>query len=453
MSNYNYNANTFLCACDFQSSPTGTWATEHTTFGAFSEEARAATTFDGPLNFLAGMYYQNTRRDFLQYVLTGNIANSAASPADEFVASTKLSGTHDVTYSPFVQGTYKIIPTVELSAGVRYTNETKNSFFSQPYVNPAFQGVFTPASSTDPLHPGHLGAHQNFTDYSPEATITWTPIKGLTVYGAFKTGYKSGGFSDSGINSYLAANPAKEFQFGPEKARGFEAGVKSNLLGNRLRLNLDVYRYNYHNLQIDFFDSTVFAFITTNAGSAVVEGSELEADYAPSSVDGLTLHGTANYNDAHYGTVDFPCYAGESPAQGCNPVTLRQNIIGTSLALAPKWTAAFGANYERQIGQFSVDFGAQLRYSDDYLASGFGNPLSRQPAYATFDAQVNATTLDGRWNVALIGKNLSNQFYVSGVVDGPSTGSGTGTNHGVYADQLGFGNIPRTVQIEVTRHF
>jgi outer membrane receptor protein involved in Fe transport len=453
ITNYNYNTNFFLCACDFQTSPTGTWATEHTTFGAFSEEARAATTFDGPLNALVGVYYQNTRRDFLQYVLTGNVANTAASPADEFVASTKLSGTHDETISPFVQATWKIIPTVELSGGARFTDETKNSFFSQPYVNPAFQSVFTPASSTDPAHPGVIDAHQNFTDYSPEATLSWTPIPVLTAFAAFKTGYKSGGFSDSGINSALSPNPAKDFQFGPETARGFEAGLKSDLLDHRLRLNLDLYRYNYHNLQIDFFNSPTFDFITTNAGSARVQGVELEGQYAPALLQGLVLSGTVNYNDAHYGDVDFPCYAGETPAEGCNPTTLRQNIIGTALSLAPKWTASFGGDYQVTMANFIVDFSTQLRYSDSYLASGFGDPYSRQAAYATIDAAISASTVDDRWKIALIGKNLSNQFYVAGVVDGPSTGSGTGTPNGVHADQLGFGNIPRTVTLEITRHF
>jgi hypothetical protein len=39
------------------------------------------------------------------------------------------------------------------------------------------------------------------------------------------------------------------------------------------------------------------------------------------------------------------------------------------------------------------------------------------------------------------------------VVDGPSTGSGTGTPGGIRADQLGFGTLPRTVMVEVTKKF
>ncbi|MEY4722316.1 MAG: hypothetical protein RIQ46_2041, partial [Pseudomonadota bacterium] len=57
------------------------------------------------------------------------------------------------------------------------------------------------------------------------------------------------------------------------------------------------------------------------------------------------------------------------------------------------------------------------------------------------------------WQIALIGKNLTNRFYVTGVVDGPSTGTGSGGLTGTKADQLGFGTLPRTVKIEVTKRF
>ena len=39
------------------------------------------------------------------------------------------------------------------------------------------------------------------------------------------------------------------------------------------------------------------------------------------------------------------------------------------------------------------------------------------------------------------------------MVDGPSTGSGTGTAAGVHADQPGFGNLPRTVQVQLSKSF
>jgi outer membrane receptor for ferric coprogen and ferric-rhodotorulic acid len=129
----------------------------------------------------------------------------------------------------------------------------------------------------------------------------------------------------------------------------------------------------------------------------------------------------------------------------------RQDLTGRPLSVAPKWTGALGASYEQEIGgDLKVAVDADMRFSSSYLASGFGNPSSRQDGYATLDAGLRLGRQDDRWQIALIGKNLTNQFYVTGGVDGPSTGSGTGTANGLRADQLGFGNLPRTVQVQLT---
>ena len=124
------------------------------------------------------------------------------------------------------------------------------------------------------------------------------------------------------------------------------------------------------------------------------------------------------------------------------------------LSVAPEWTGNLGVAYEAPVGDgFKFGVNVDARYSDDYLASGFGNPRSRQDSYVTLDAGVRFGAEDDNWEIALVGKNLTNAFYVSGVVDGPSTGSGTGTPAGIPADQLGFANLPRTVRVQVTKRF
>ena len=155
-----------------------------------------------------------------------------------------------------------------------------------------------------------------------------------------------------------------------------------------------------------------------------------------------------------------PCYAGETPTQGCNLVPAvggnftRQNLTGAPLSVAPRWTGVLGASYDHDLNA-TLKYGIAIdaRYSGSYLSSAFGNPDSRQSRYVSLDASARIATIDDRFEVALIGKNLTNRFYVTGVVDGPSTGSGTGTPAGVHADQLGFGNIPRTVQIQFSTKF
>lgn len=456
VTNYNWNNNRWACACDFQSSPASNWATENSTYHAFSSEFRALTTFDSPVNLMLGGLYQKTKRDFDQYIILGGLVNSAAAREDQYLATRKTSFTDGETIALFGQATWKIVPTLELAGGVRYTHETKDSFFTQPYNNPGVTAIFRPQNDPDGL--GVITANQTFRNWSPEVSLTWKPSRDILVYGAYKTAYKSGGFSNGGINSKFSTSPLDDLTFDPERAAGFEAGIKTTLADNQLRLNLGAYSYLYKDLQVDFFNSPIFAFQTLTA-DARTKGVELEFEYAPRAVEGLNLHGSINYNRARY--TDFPqapCYAGQSIAQGCSIVlaggAVRQNLGGKPLSVAPSWTGTIGAAYDTVMGNgLKLGINADLRYSSSYLSSGFGNPLSRQSQYATLDAGVRIGSEDDRWEFALIGKNLTNRFYVTGVVDGPSTGGASGGLVAAPADQLGFGNVPRTVMAQVTTRF
>ena len=78
-------------------------------------------------------------------------------------------------------------------------------------------------------------------------------------------------------------------------------------------------------------------------------------------------------------------------------------------------------------------------------AAAISTPASRNMSASMSRPRI--TTIDERWELALIGKNLTNCFYVTGDVDGFTMANGSGTPAGIGADQLGFGNIPRTLQI------
>ncbi|GAB4146088.1 MAG: TonB-dependent receptor [Sphingomonadales bacterium] len=461
VTNYQWNRNTFGLKGDFQttSNPAigNVWATENTSWRSFSTELRALTEFDGPLNMLVGGLYQNTERDYGQWVQSAGVEDSSvADPSNRFVAFSKNSETDGETLAAYAQLIYNPIEKVEITGGVRYTYETKDSFFFQPFVNPALAAVFVPFDPNNPAT--EVIGDQKFTNWSPDATISYTPMDDVMVYAAYKEGFKSGGFSNSGLLSGFSATPVEDLTFEPEKASGFEGGVKSTVLDNQLRLNVTLYTYKYSNLQVDFFNSPIFAFQTLNAGSARTKGVEVEFQYAPNSIAGLQFQGSVNYNRARYNNFLAPCYAGQTIAQGCTLTGPSgapfQDLSGQATAVAPEWTGMLGLSYERPVMDdliAAVTFDA--RYSDDYLASGFGNPLSKQNEYVALNATLSVGTEDDRWQFALIGKNLTNRFYVTGVVDGPSTGSGTGTNAGVLADQVGFANDPRTVEVRLTTHF
>jgi outer membrane receptor protein involved in Fe transport len=368
---------------------------------------------------------------------------------NRFVAYSKDSQTKGETISAFGQAIWDITDRLNFTAGVRYTHETKDSYFVQPYVNPTLTGLFVEGS--------FVRAEQTFDNWSPEATISYKISPDINVYAAYKTGYKSGGLSNSGIYSALSTTPDEDFLFEPEKAKGFEFGLKSMLLDRQLRVNITAYRYQFTNLQVDFFNAPTFAYLTVNAGDAVSKGIETEFEFAPRAAPGLSVHGSLNYNKSRYKDFLGPCYAGQSTSEGCPSPTgpsgfPLQDLSGKPTSVAPEWTATLGGYYETDIGPgSSLGLAVDLRYSDDYLASAFGNELSRVGSYVTLDASARVSFGDDRFELALIGKNLTDkQYFLGAHADGPLTGSGTGTAAGISADQIGFGTVPRTVMLQAT---
>lgn len=452
VSNYNHNENTWQLDGDFTSGipSAASIATERSSYRAFSTETRALTNFDGPINLMAGVYYQDTKRFYRSTNAAGGLENSQAPlPSQRYLANSKESQTKGETLAFFGQAIWKPVPDLEIAGGARFTRETKDSYFLHPYAHPARAagGIFVPNVT--------ITANQRWTDWSPEATVTYKPSSGVTMYAAYKTGYKSGGFSNSGILSRFST--VNDFAFNPETVEGFEAGVKTQLLDRQLIFNVGAYTYKYSDLQIDFFNAGTFAFTTFNAASARVKGFEAEFQYAPRDLAGFTLQGSANYNSARYLSFpNAPCYTGETIAQGCSVAGTRtiQDLGGAPTSVAPKLVGSLGVTYETAINsQFEFGISAQGRYSSRYLVSPFGAPLSRQAAYATIDGSARVRTTDDKWELALIGKNLTNHFYVTGWFEAPFTGSGTATANGVPADQVGFAALPRTVQLQLTWHY
>lgn len=425
---------------------TAIFASENNQFEAYSVESRAATNSDGNLNGVLGLYYQNTDRYFIQEVIFAGAQNTAViDPSNEFIAYDKVSETEGETYSIYGELIYDINDELQLTVGARYIEETKESYFIQPYVNPAFAGLF--------ILNRNLVDDRKADEFLPEVTLRWQPTDNLTVYGAYKEGWKGGGFDNGAIDSALNADPLGDITFDPESVSGFEGGVKAILLDGQLDFQWDVYVYEFEDMQLNYFYAPVFTYRTINAGAVDVVGTEVRVNYLPDSVDGLSLFGSVNYNKAEYSDFTSPCFAGQSFDGGCNqggagPLAT-QNLKGASRNNAPDWSGVIGLNYERSIaGDMRLQIGVAGKFKSDFSANEF-DPSSQQPGYSWWDASIRLTTEDDRWTFALIGKNLTDRYVVVNEGDVPSTGGGTGTNNAFPADKRGLFLRPRTYEFEV----
>jgi iron complex outermembrane receptor protein len=382
----------------------------------FSEELRAVTKLDGPVNFTGGFYYENTNlvnRD------PNALIPTAPDPATGSVLTYVFNslGTSE-TYSAFGQARWKITDAFEIDAGARYSHDGISNSQSNSYVNPTTfaavplvaQGVF-------------FTGDRHYDNTSPEVTLNWTPAADALLYVSYKKGYKAGSGSSSSILP-ITFNFKPDNFFAPETISGYEVGFKTTQLDHRLRLTADAYTYEYKNLQVSNFDATTFEIQSLNAGAVRTKGVEAEVLYEP--VRQLTLHAAATYGTARY--ISFAdtisCYPGQTT--GCDPATHTEDLSGKQKYRSPDFTGTVGITYETPIAaNLFLGASANVRWSSSYFTQEDNDPAAVQKAYQVYDANINVHTPDDRYELAVIGRNLTDKEYVVASLHLPNSGPGS----------------------------
>lgn len=402
-------------------------AAENERYNAFSQDFRMLTTYEAPVNFMLGLYYQHTKLDFLNASHIAPIGIDAAT--GKYHSWEKPGYTSGDTYSAFGQVIWDITDQIELAGGVRYTRETKDSTLEHTYVQPLLSGTT--------LVPVGRVLEDKFRDnnWSPEATLAWRPTSDLTVYAAYKTGYKSGGFGIGG--NLIPGNLTEDaIRFGSEKVSGFEGGVKTQMLDQRLTFTGDLYTYKYKDLQVTTFNPDTTSFTIENAASSRVKGAEFAGRFVAS--DSLTLYGSVAYNDAKYLEYLTGCFNAQTAAQGCNVIMdpgadgvagTADDILGQSLAgkrrpRAPKWTLTTGFDFMVPLqNDWRFGINGHARYSDKYNVTENNNLAGMQDSFWVLDAGVRVLSPEDTWQLALIGRNLTNERYAIYLYEKPGAGA------------------------------
>ena len=366
----------------------------------FTQELRLTSDFQGPLNFMLGGFFEDGKQKN-NILLRGDTALG--------LPATLANALHTIdirSYSLFGQARWKLTPQLELAAGLRWTDEKR------------IHTEINYAASNGPLGPVPLLDPRLKSDnVSPDVTLTYTPTDDLTLFASYKQGFKSGSF-----NTLIFISPTTRASFNDEKVKGGEIGLKTRLLDRSLSLNLAAYYYRYSNLQVganELSGGAVIATRTINAASANVKGVDFDMTYAPPGIEGLTLHGALNYNHARYASFpNAPCGNGQTIAEGCdqilNTTTGRytsQDLSGRRLVRAPEWSGNIGFDYELPVGKdMRVSFGSLLNYTSSYTTALVDLPGFAFGPYTKIDGNITLKGPDDRWDIALIGRNLTNRI-------------------------------------------
>jgi outer membrane receptor protein involved in Fe transport len=396
-----------------------------------SEELRAVTNLKGPVNFTSGFYFEHQHRRYRQDVFLAPLPIDPAT--GRYDTSDGLYFIKGDTYSGFLQANIKLMPNLELAGGARYTYESRSANLGNIYVSPFRVGQLpVGVRLVTSLHDDNV---------SPEATLTWHPVRNTTLYAAYKTGFLSAGFSNPG--NLTASATTSNIQFKSATANGGELGAKGTFMGGRLGLDATAYLYDYQNLQLTSFDATTFTYITKNAASARVEGVEIQGRFAVGG--GLSTHGFVTYNHARFQNfTNAQCYAGQTAALGC--VGGVQNLTGQPMGASPETSANLGLTYDRPVGGgWSAALSADAYYYGRYNFSAGGynfRPNSIQDPYGKLNMSLRAYR--NNLEFAVIASNLTNTKWVISSADVP------GLTPGSIYGQLG---RPREVVLQANYRF
>jgi iron complex outermembrane receptor protein len=421
----------------------------HTDLHQFTQELRLLSSFDSPLNFLVGGFFQHAKLGLgVPFALAGPAAAGIFGPG----APPVLVGDdhfHQLTeaYSGFGQLLWKFAPDWELTGGGRYSHERKS-------VDGTRFPSLTSGFTTLPIPFG--APSLTFSNFSPEVTLSYHVVPELTLYGAFRTGFNSGGFNLAPGLSVAKPNNAS---FKQSTVKGGEVGAKGSAAEHQVQYGLTLYYYSYKDLQVSSFDAATFSFPIQNAAAATVRGIELNGAFNPRELPALTLRSTLTYNDAFYDRYpNAACYQGQTQALGCNGniingVGSARDLSGTPLATASALSGNLGATYDPTLaGNLKLALSADANYKGPYARGG--NPLDRQAGAWRIDARVALHSANDNWELALIGRNLLNTLRVLTPVDVPVGGFGKGTTGpALAADQEGIVTDPRTVMLQLTVNF
>jgi iron complex outermembrane receptor protein len=294
-------------------------------------------------------------------------------------------------------------------------------------------GCHNPASS---FNLNAMNLHDTESGYKSRGNLTWHITPDVMVYYTFSQGFRPGGFNQNGGAAHAIGTDGKaQYLLQPayvsDKLTNNEIGWKTEFFNHRLQWNGAVYRENWDNVQVFFFDPGVVGniFYDTNGQNFLVKG--VETSLTARVVDGLTLQAAASWNQSRQ--TNSPKLIDNNPASnnfgkpitqvctsaGCVPVQDPYGPIGGPSANAPPLQFSLRARYEWSIAEYNPFVQVSATHSGHSFTQAGSNPTIAQaggvatsrlrfenPAYTTYDASLGVAK--GAWWATVYGENLSN---------------------------------------------
>lgn len=274
--------------------------------------------------------------------------------------------------SLYAQATYELGDATRLTLGGRYTSDDRESTGTASTVPLTYE------DSNDEFN-YLLGVDHRFND-------------AVMIYANTGSGYRSGGANLAEDSE----NPGQWGEFAPEDVTNYEAGMKSDWMDRRLRVNVALFYQDYEDYQYTRVE--LAGGVPVRSGytvDATIQGSELEVSALLPADFTLT---------ASWGYIDSEIDGGDND--------------GDALPSIPENTYSIVLGKSFQVGDGSLDFRVLYNYRDE-IYNGVGR-IEETTVDARELVNLSATYEQGPWTLTGYVNNATDEEYYRGILYSPS---------------------------------
>ncbi|MCW3836946.1 TonB-dependent receptor [Sphingomonas canadensis] len=348
----------------------------------FVQEVRLVSAKPGPVDWVVGGFYKNSKRTFVSSVVTNPYLGAL------------LDGDNDYKFRQwalFGEGTWHVTDRLHATIGLRYFEE-----------NDRFRFISSGALTGPGLSNSSV---EKSSEFAPRFSLKYDVTDSAMFYATASRGFRAGGANPSKPIFDLLGVPLAT-TYAPDTLWNYEAGFKSELFDRRLTFNLAAYHMDWKDIQLPA-NAAVFTG-TFNGGNATSDGVELELVARPAT--GLTLNLSGNYTDAKLSDTVIITTPG-------GPVVAA--LKGNELPLVPKWKAGLGGEYSLPIGgEWNAAFRANWSFVGKRYNFADNNPAERLDSYEVLDLQL---AFEGpKYDIVLFADNVTDEFAAYATLSDPS---------------------------------
>ncbi len=340
-----------------------------------SNELRLTYDAGGKLSYVAGLYLWESSYDI---DLRSWVAFNPDFPG-QVLDLYQYSEQKTDSQAAFFEADYKLTDALTLTLGGRYTEDKKES---KQY------GLVNTISDPYTSHP-----NEKWDEFTPRVGARYNINDDMMLYATYSRGYRSGGFNGRVGNLVEAREP-----YDPETVDNYEAGIKSEWLDNRLRVNANAFYMEYDDkqeeLQLPDDNDTGQKTVVENAASATLQGVEIEVQAFVN--ENLSLRANVGYLDTEYDDFGYV---------GLDGSTVDLSYL--EFRRAPDWTGSLDATYQWDMAGGKAWIRGAYHYIGEHYVNVTNSPELENDAQNLFDASVNYS-IDA-FTFSLYGRNLTDE--------------------------------------------